>query len=179
VALWVWWVMQSVLMVDCYADLRRIARQILAGEGRDCAIDPTDLVHNAALRLLALRDTAIADEGHVLALSARIMRRDLIDRARAARAAKRVPPELMTAWPGDVAAPAIDAEALDSALEALEAYSPEHAKIVELRFTFGLTVEETARVTGIPERTVKRRWQSARAWLHDQMTRDAAANGSD
>jgi RNA polymerase sigma factor (TIGR02999 family) len=169
--------MQSVLMVDCYADLRRIARQILAGEGANCVIDPTDLVHNAALRLLSLRDTAIADEGHMLALSARIMRRDLIDRARAARAAKRVPQELLTAWPGEVAAPALDAGALDEALAALERYSPEHAKIVELRFTFGLTVEETARVTGIPERTVKRRWQSARAWLHDQMTREADTIG--
>jgi len=169
--------MQSVLIVDCYADLRRIARQILAGEGRDVGVDPTDLVHSAALRLLALRDTAVADEGHMLALSARIMRRELIDRARAARAAKRVPRELLTAWPDEIAAPALDAESLDDALAALERYSPEHARIVELRFTFGLTVEETARVTGIAERTVKRRWQSARTWLHDQMTRDAATIG--
>ena len=60
-------------------------------------------------------------------------------------------------------------EDLDRALAALEAFSAEHARVVELRFTLGLTVEETAKATGLPERTVKRRWQAARAWLIDYL----------
>ena len=63
----------------------------------------------------------------------------------------------------------IDIAALDAALRALEDVSPEHATIVELRFSLGMTVEETAEALAIAPRTVKRRWQSARAWLHDHL----------
>jgi len=167
--------MQPVLVVDCYGELRRIARQLLAREQGQALIDPTELANTVAIRLLALRDDAVNDEGHMLALSARMMRRELIDQARAASSAKRTPPEHVTTWPDAPATAGIDAEALDRALAALADFSPEHARIVELRFTFGLTVEETARLTGLAARTVKRRWQAARAWLHDHLNGDAAA----
>ena len=104
----------------------------------------------------------------MLALAARTMRRILIDEARKAGAAKRHAPTLMTMWPGS-ASSVIDLSDLDEALSALHAYSDDHATIVEMRFTLGLTVDETARQTGIPERTIKRRWQVARAWLHDYL----------
>lgn len=157
------------LLTQCYEDMRRVARRILAGDGMAAAIQPTDLAHEAAIRLI-LSDASIAveDRGHMLALAARTMRRILIDEARKAGAAKRRVPELMTMWPGS-SSTMIDLSDLDEALTALHAYSDSHAAIVEMRFTLGLTVEETARQTGIPERTVKRRWQVARAWLHDYL----------
>ncbi len=157
------------LLAQCYEDMRRVARRILAGDGMAASIQPTDLAHDAAIRLI-MSDAGIvaADRGHMLALAARTMRRILIDEARKAGAAKRHTPTLLTHWPG---APAslIDLADLDEALGALQDFSDGHAMIVEMRFTLGLTVEETARQTGIPERTVKRRWQVARAWLHDYL----------
>jgi DNA-directed RNA polymerase specialized sigma24 family protein len=97
------------------------------------------------------------------------MRRVLIDEARRARAAKRVVPPILTQFPGGGRDEVIGVEDLDGALAALADFSAEHARIVELRFTLGLTVEETARATGLPERTVKRRWAAARAWLLDYL----------
>ncbi len=157
------------LLAQCYDDMRRVARRILAGDGMAAALQPTDLAHEAAIRLI-LSDAGILAEnrGHMLALAARTMRRILIDEARKAGAAKRHAPTLMTAWPGAGTA-LVEISDLDEALGALQTFSDDHAMIVEMRFTLGLTVEETARQTGIPERTVKRRWQVARAWLHDYL----------
>ena len=157
------------LMAQCYEDMRRVARRILAGDGMAVAIQATDLAHEAAIRLI-LSDAAIvaADRGHMLALAARTMRRVLIDEARKAGAAKRHAPTLMTQWPGSSSS-FVDLADLDEALAALHDFSDDHATIVEMRFTLGLTVEETARQTGIPDRTVKRRWQAARAWLYDYL----------
>jgi RNA polymerase sigma factor (TIGR02999 family) len=157
------------LLVQCYDDMRRVARRILAGDGMAVAIQPTDLAHEAAIRLI-LSDAGViaADRGHMLALAARTMRRILIDEARKAGAAKRHAPTLTTQWPGSPTT-LVDLADLDEALSALHSFSDDHATIVEMRFTLGLTVEETAAQTGIPERTVKRRWQVARAWLHDYL----------
>ncbi len=157
------------LLAQCYEDMRRVARRILAGDGMAASIQPTDLAHDAAIRLI-LSDAGIvaADRGHMLALAARTMRRILIDEARKAGAAKRHTPTLLTRWPG-ASTSLIDLADLDEALAALQEFSDSHAMIVEMRFSLGLTVEETARQTGIPERTVKRRWQAARAWLHDYL----------
>ena len=157
------------LLAQCYEDMRRVARRILAGDGMAVAIQATDLAHEAAIRLI-MSDAGIiaADRGHMLALAARTMRRILIDEARKAGAAKRHAPTLMTQWPGSPST-FVDLADLDEALGALHDFSDDHATIVEMRFTLGLTVEETARQTGIPERTVKRRWQVARAWLYDYL----------
>lgn len=161
---------QDRSLAYCYEDMRRIARRILAGDGMAAVLQPTDLAHEAAVRLIMSRaDLAVADRGHMLALAARTMRRILIDEARKAGASKRRAPALMTAWPGANDSSLIELAELDEALAALQRYSDSHAAIVEMRFTLGLTVEETARETGIPERTVKRRWQVARAWLHDYL----------
>lgn len=157
------------LLAACYEDMRRVARAIMAGDGMRLKLQPTDLVNEASLRLIQSMPGKIADQGHMLAVAARTMRRVLIDEARRFRAAKRVAPEVVTQFPGGRPDETVEVEDLDRALAALEAFSAEHARVVELRFTLGLTVEETARATGLPERTVKRRWQAARAWLLDYL----------
>jgi RNA polymerase sigma factor (TIGR02999 family) len=164
------------LLAQCYDDMRRVARRILAGDGMAALLQPTDLAHDAAIRLILSNDEIqLEDRGHLLALAARTMRRILIDEVRKAGAAKRQAPALMTQWPGAACAARVGLSDLDDALAALHVFSERHAMIVEMRFTLGLTVEETARQTGIPERTVKRQWQAARAWLHDYL--EAGENG--
>lgn len=158
------------LLAQCYDDMRRVARRILAGDGMAASLQPTDLAHDAAIRLILSSDNvAVEDRGHLLALSARTMRRILIDEVRKAGAAKRRAPTMLTQWPGAPTTSLIDLSDLDEALTALHGFSERHAMIVEMRFSLGLTIEETAKQTGIPERTVKRHWQAARAWLHDYL----------
>lgn len=156
-----------------YDELRKVARRIIVSDAQRHALQATELVNEAVLRLIRSGLESVSEREHLLALAARTMRRILIDEARKALAAKRQPPPLITQWPGSPPA-GLDLEDLDQAIAALEAFSPEHGRIVELRFGLGLTVEETARLIDMPERTVKRRWQAARVWLHDHMTRHGA-----
>ncbi len=157
------------ILASCYDDMRRIARRIIATDQMRCVFQPTDLVNEAALRLIQSSSVEVTNQGHMLALAARTMRRVLIDESRRSASAKRHRPTLLTSWPGSREA-LVDIEDLDAALAALEGFSSDHARIVELRFTLGMTVEETAVLTGLAERTVKRRWQSARAWLQDYLS---------
>lgn len=152
-------------LADCYGEMRRMARRIMAGNALGRVLQPTELANEAAVRLLRANLENVHDQGHLLAVAARTMRQLLVDEARKGMAAKRHTPTLMTLWPGNEANAAIDLRDLDIALAALAALSPARAQIVELRFMLGMTVEETAAATGIPERTVKRHWQAARAWL--------------
>ncbi|NNM75931.1 sigma-70 family RNA polymerase sigma factor [Sphingomonas sp. ID1715] len=156
----------AALLAACYDEARRIARVVIARDGAGRGLQATELLNEAALRLIG-GDLKVKDQAHMLALTARTMRRVLIDEARKNGAAKRQAPAFVTAWPDDPAAALIDIGDLDRALVALEAVSPDHARIIELRFMLGLTVEEAAAASGIPERTIKRRWQAARAWLLD------------
>jgi RNA polymerase sigma factor (TIGR02999 family) len=160
------------LLAACYDDVRRISRRIIARDGMNRALQATELANEAAIRLMGVDRMEIRDKGHMLAMAARTMRRILIDEARKGAAAKRQTPEWVTVWPDDPAHKAIDIGDLDSALEALDRHSPEHAQIVELRFMLGLTVTEAALASGIPERTIKRRWQAARVWLLDYLNND-------
>lgn len=157
------------LLAACYQDMRRVARAIMANDGMRARLQPTDLVNEASLRLIQSMPAEVSDRGHMLAVAGRTMRRVLIDEARRHRAAKRIQPPMMTQFPGGPRDEVVDIEDLDRALAALELFSAEHARVVELRFSLGLTVEETAVATGLPERTVKRRWQAARAWLADYL----------
>jgi RNA polymerase sigma factor (TIGR02999 family) len=159
------------LSAEAYAEMRRAARRMLSGDRQRLAFDPTELAHDAFLRLIQSDAAQANDQAHALALGARTMRRILIDEVRRASAAKRHIPTVLPTILGGTRA-TIDVEALDAALKALEAVSPEHATIVELRFSLGMTVEETAAALGVAPRTVKRRWQSARAWLHDHLSED-------
>lgn len=153
------------LISYCYGDMRVIARRLLAGNSLSHIIQPTELANETAIRLLKANLDGVADQGHMLALAARMMRQALIDEARRDKSAKRRPPTLMTAWSDRADDGPINLDDLDRALKALSAISPERAEIVELRFMLGMTVEETAAACRLSERTVKRRWQAARAWL--------------
>lgn len=162
------------LSAECYAEMRRAARRMLSGDRQRHVFDPTELAHDAFLRLIQSDAARANDQAHALALGARTMRRILIDEVRRASTAKRHMPTVLPTILGG-ARTTIDVEALDDALRALDQVSPEHATIVELRFSLGMTVEETAATLGIAPRTVKRRWQSARAWLHDHLSDDDEA----
>ncbi len=161
--------LSAVLLAECYDDIRRLARIILARDGMGGVVQATELANEAAIRLMGVGRNEIAGQAHMLATAARTMRRILIDEARKAAAAKRRQPVFQTLWPDARKDDLIDIGDLDLALRALEAFSPEHAQIVELRFMLGLTVEEASRASGVPERTVKRRWSAARAWLLDYL----------
>ncbi|MEW5685537.1 MAG: ECF-type sigma factor [Pseudomonadota bacterium] len=164
----------GALLTRHYDELRRLARMIVLNDGLRRVVQPTELVNEAVLRLIRSGLDSVDEREHLLALASRTMRRVLIDEARKARAAKRQPPPLLTEWPGAQKPQVMDVEALHEAIAALESHSPDHARIVELRFGLGLSVEEASQVSGIPERTIKRRWQAARTWLHDHLTRDDA-----
>lgn len=162
----------AALLAACYDEARRIARIVIARDGAGKSFQATELLNEAALRLIGGGPLDVKGQAHMLALIARTMRRILIDEARKNAAAKRQTPVFVTTWPDDPAAALIDIGDLDRALAALEEVSPDHARVVELRFMLGLTVEETAAASGIPERTIKRRWAAARAWLLDFLNGD-------
>lgn len=154
------------MLVDSYGDLRIIARRILSAEGRRSLIDPTELANEAASRLLKLERLRVEDRPHFLAIAARVVRQTMLDEIRRTKASKRQAPEL-TLWPDEQ--DPIDVEALAEVLETLERTSPEHARLVDMRFFSGLTIEEIAVLEGASVSTIKRRWSAARAWLLDAM----------
>jgi RNA polymerase sigma factor (TIGR02999 family) len=164
------------LLADCYAEMRRTARALIAREG-GVPMQPTDLANEAAIRLMALDRMEVNGRGHVLALAARAMRQALIDEVRKARAAKRQLPGTLTNWPGG-GAKLVELDVLDDALRALAEVSPQHAEVVELRFSLGLTIEEAAEAIGTTDRTIKRRWQAARAWLQNYLDTDEPAGSA-
>jgi RNA polymerase sigma factor (TIGR02999 family) len=156
------------LLPVVYQELRRLAAAYIRNEKPGQTLQPTALVHEAYLRLMKDRPERWQNRAHFCAIAAHSMRQILIERARARNAQKR--------W-GDKARvtldealvhggeQSVDLLALDSALERLAALDPEQARIVELRFFGGLTVEETAEALGVSPATVKRHWTVARAWL--------------
>jgi RNA polymerase sigma factor (TIGR02999 family) len=150
-----------------YDEFRTVARRVLNGDAQKLQIQPTDLAHEAAIRILRLDRIEWRDRTHFLALSAHVMRQVLMDEVRRFRAAKRQAPPPETAWVDrEGRGPQrLDLEAFDQALTRLAEIDPELARIVEQRFFAGLTVEEIALASGQSESTVKRRWRSARAWL--------------
>jgi RNA polymerase sigma factor (TIGR02999 family) len=158
------------LMPVVYAELRRLAAAQLRSERPDHTLQPTALVHEAYLRLAEQRSVAWVNRGHFFRIAARIMRRILVDHARRRSAIKRSPEPLRLA-PSEIeeADRAPELVALDSALDSLEKIDPQQARVVELRFFGGLTVEETAEATGISTATVKREWRTARAWLRREI----------
>jgi RNA polymerase sigma factor (TIGR02999 family) len=150
-----------------YEEFRRIARRVLRSDGQKLQIQPTDLAHEAAIRVLRLDKITLQDRTHFLAVSARVMRQVLLDEVRRARASKRTPP-VQTRWFDPEGAPSpmrLDIEAFDESLKRLLEIDPERGRVVELRFYAGLTLEEIAQQEGDSLSTIKRRWRVARAWL--------------
>lgn len=152
-----------------YDQLRRVAASCMRRERGDHTLQPTALVHEAFLRLVGPGGVNYADRTHFFAVAAQGMRHILVDHARRHAAARRgsgrerVPLEIAQQTP--VAERSVCLLALDAALERFTAIDPEAARVVELRFFAGLSVEETARMLSLSPRTVKRDWQSAKAWL--------------
>jgi RNA polymerase sigma factor (TIGR02999 family) len=160
-----------------HRELREIARRLLMKERGDIGWQPTDLLQEAYVRLLDWRIVRWQNRAHFFATTARMMRRVLVDAARARHAAKRTPEGRVVPLEGvDVEAPddGVDLVALESALEALAAVDPRPSQVVELRFFGGFSVEETAEALGVSRRTVINDWNTARAWLHRELLRQRA-----
>ncbi|HEY0670615.1 MAG TPA: ECF-type sigma factor, partial [Longimicrobiales bacterium] len=160
-----------------YEECRRIAARQLRAERSDHTLDPTALVHELYVRLADQKRATWQSRAQFFAVAARLMRRILVDHARARHAQKRGAAPIMvtlstaTDVPEDTSA--ADILAIDEALERLAVLDAEQVRIIELRFFAGLTVEETAHVVGRSARTVKREWQLARAWLYRELHGDA------
>jgi RNA polymerase sigma factor (TIGR02999 family) len=156
---------QSRLLSAYYDEFRSIARRVLRDDGGQLALQPTDLAHEAAIRILKLDRINWRDRNHFLALSARVMRQTLLDEVRRFKAGKRQPVEVTTQWPLGGVRQALPLDLLDGALEGLFQIDANRARVVELRFYAGLTLEEIAETLGVSESTIVRRWRAARAWL--------------
>jgi len=159
-----------------YAELRRIARRQRAAAAPMATLSTTALVHEAYLRLSGEARWSVEDRRHFFALAARAMRHVLVDHVRRRGRLKRGGGALaLDLEAEEIAAPDRGEElmALDEALGRLESVEPELARLVEWRFFAGLSVEEIAELTGVSDRTVKRRWRAARAFLYQ----DLAAQG--
>jgi RNA polymerase sigma-70 factor, ECF subfamily len=156
------------LLPIVYQELRRLAASYLRRERPGQTLQPTALVHEAYMRLMKDRPDRWQNRAHFCAIAAHSMRQVLIERARARGAIKRGGGGPRITLDDALVAGgerSIDLLALDQALERLAAMDPEQARLVELRFFGGLTVEETAEALDMSPATVKRHWTVARAWL--------------
>lgn len=157
-----------------YDQLRQLASRALGRERPGHTLQSTALVHEAYLRLIDQDRVQWHDRDHFFAIAAQLIRRILVSHARSRNALKRgsahtmvTLDESMTPLEGRD----VDLVALDEALEGLSKMDPHQARIVELRFFGGLSIESTARVLDISNSTVKREWNLARAWLKRELTR--------
>jgi RNA polymerase sigma factor (TIGR02999 family) len=157
-----------------YRELRGLAANYLRRERPDHTLQPTALVHEAYLRLIDQTQVNWQNRAHFFGVAAQMMRRILVDHARAHNAEKRGQEfEKLSLDENIDQAIERSAElvALDDALKALAEFDPQKSRIVELRYFGGLSVEETAAVLGVTPVTVKRHWRMAKAWLYGQMKR--------
>jgi RNA polymerase sigma factor (TIGR02999 family) len=164
---------QAKLMPLVYKELRRRAAEYMRRERPDHTLQPTALVHEAYLRLVEQREVP-QNRVHFFAVAAQLMRRILVDHARARRAGKRPFSERAVAFDQALVFSENQSEelvALDEALRRMEQKDPRQGRIVELRFFGGLSVEETAEVIGLSTTQVKREWSHAKAWLHGELTK--------
>jgi RNA polymerase sigma factor (TIGR02999 family) len=169
-----------------YDELKILASRQLAREWRHNRLDTTAVVNEAYLKLFAQRTVDWQNRGHFFAIAAQLMRRIVVDHARRLLRDKHgggtvhVALHEADAPVNPSAVDALDALALDRALQKLEQQDPDQGRIVELRFFGGLTVEETAAVVGVSPATVKRDWALAKGWLYRELTGDAppGAQGS-
>lgn len=163
----------DLLFPAVYAELRQQAAGFLRGERAGHTLQPTALAHEVYLRLAGRRDYPWQNRAHFMAVAARAMRRILVDHARRKRARKRgggeTPVVLETGSLLAAGAP-VEFDDLDRAIEDLARLSERQARVVELRYFGGLSIEETGEVLGISPMTVKRDWATARAWLYRDLS---------
>jgi RNA polymerase sigma factor (TIGR02999 family) len=157
------------LMPVVYEELRRLAKAHLGRERREHTLQPTDLVHEAYLKLVDQRHVDWKNRAHFFAVAARVMRRVLVDHARARLAQKRGGGAVRVTFdetlPIDTPNADVTLLALDDALTELGTLDARQARTVELRYFAGLTVDEAAEALGVSGMTVKRDWTVAKAWL--------------
>ncbi len=157
-----------------YEELHRMAARYLVGERSSITLQPTALVNELCIRLLGWDPARWQNRGHFFGVSARMMRRVLVDIARRRRAERRGGPNAIRVPLDEIDVPAsepgADLLAVDMALEMLAVEDPRKAQVVELRFFGGLSIEETAEALGISARTVHSDWALARAWLYRTLT---------
>ena len=162
------------LMPLVYDELRIVARHRLAAEDSRQTLESAALVNETYLRLVDQERVAWRNRAHFFAISARMMRRILVDHARQRRAAKRggdIPRLSLDQSLGLVERKDLDVVALDEALGNLSKLDPQQTRVIELRFFGGLTIEETSEALNISPATVTRDWVTAKAWLFDQLNR--------
>jgi RNA polymerase sigma factor (TIGR02999 family) len=165
----------ETLLPIVYDELRRVAHHYLQGERPGHTLQSTALVHEAYLRLAVQQPLQLQNRAHFFAVAAQLMRQILVDYARNRKAAKRRN-DCKIALDEAVELPQkrdLDVLALDEALKELARLDSQQARIVELRFFGGLSIEETSDVLEISPATVKRDWATARAWLYREMDRTA------
>ncbi len=165
------------LMPLVYDELRRRAAAYLRREARDHTLQPTALVHEAYLRLVDQRRAVWQNRAQFFGVASQMMRRILVDRARARRRARRSGrwTRVSLDEAGQVTRPVeVDVLDLDSALTRLGSFDPRKSQIAELRFFGGLSLEETGEVIGVSLATVERDWQAARAWLYKTLSQPPA-----
>jgi RNA polymerase sigma factor (TIGR02999 family) len=154
-------------------ELKRIARRLMSAERAGHTLQPTALVNELWVQLLAERLASIQDRGHLFAVAAQAMRRILVDYARAVKSQKRggerqrVDLEFAPVFSEENIEEIVE---MDLALERLEKLDARQCRIVEMRFFVGLSEEEIAELMGISVRTVKRDWRVAKAWLHAELS---------
>lgn len=165
----------DTLMPLVYDELRRQASRYLRRERPGHTLQTTALIHEAYLKLIDQKEVKWQNRMHFFAIAAQAMRRILVDYARERKREKRggnaenlpIEEAALIASPGK----SVDLVALDEALTRLAKFDPRQARVVELRYFSGLSIEETAEVLGISNATVRRDWSMAKAWLHQQISK--------
>jgi RNA polymerase sigma factor (TIGR02999 family) len=162
---------RAALLSIIYDELHRLAHHYMRGERPGHLLQTTALVHEAYLRLVDVDRMQWRDRAHFFAMAATTMRRILVDHARGQGREKRGAGAVLTPIGSELPAPApeVDVLALDEALERLAAIDPQQAKVVELRYFAGMTIEETAAALDVSTGTVKRDWSVAKAWLYREL----------
>lgn len=168
------------LFDQVYPTLRQIAGSLFRGERTEHLLQPTAVVHELFLKLLQQRSLRFEDRQHFYSLTAHLMRRILVDHARAEGARKRDGGTKISlsddlAWVGATSAEILD---LDRVLDELSAIDAQKCKVLELRFFLGFTAEETAELVGLSKATVDRESRFARGWVRDRLRGQAGAASS-
>lgn len=162
----------DILLPLIYDELRKLAANYLRRERPDHTLQPTALVHEAYLRLVDQTRVNWQNRAHFFGVAAQIMRRLLVDHARKHNAAKRGQDFQKLSLDENIDRAVERSEeliALDDALKALAEFDPQKARMIELRYFGGLSIEETADVLGTTPTTIKRHWRFAKAWLYGEM----------
>lgn len=165
----------ALIIPAVYDELRRLAHAKLRHESGPRTFQPTELVHEAYLRLIRQERQDWHSRSHFYGVAAHLMRLILLDCARSGKCAKRGGPSACRVELTRIEAPArtFELDELSQALDRLAQLDPRQCRIVEMRFFGGMTEEETAEALGISPKTVQREWKVARAWLHRELRKEA------